>query len=196
MIYMTRIQNMSFFLLKVNNPSIRHPVWPCLTLVWPPSSPRLAPVWPLSGTLSGPRRAPLSGPRRAPRPAPVWPPSGTLVWPPFGPRQAPRLASVWPPSGTPVWPSFGPHLAPVWPPSAPPSGPLFGRSQGYKFAQICITLCPSYIASLKSLASLLWIHCVRPIVQGGFNFPIFDYHDLQDHMHDQFHASTFFSSSI
>jgi hypothetical protein len=116
MIYMTCIQNMLVFLLKVNNPSIRH-----------------------------------------------------LVWPPFGPRRAPL---------------FGPRLA--------PSGPLFGWSQGYKFAQICITLCPSCIASLKTLASLLWIHCVRPIVQGGFNFPILDYHDL----HDQFNASTFISSSI
>jgi hypothetical protein len=28
MIYMKRIQNMSFFLLKVNNPSVHHPVWP------------------------------------------------------------------------------------------------------------------------------------------------------------------------
>jgi hypothetical protein len=37
MIYMTRIQNMSFFLLKVNNPSVRNPVWPP---VWPPSGPR------------------------------------------------------------------------------------------------------------------------------------------------------------
>jgi hypothetical protein len=135
MIYMTRIQNMSVFLLKVNNPSVRQPVW-----------------------------AP-SGPCWAPRPAPVWPPSGTHVCPS-------------------VWPS-------VWRRSAP-SGPLFGRSQGYKFAQICITLCPSCIASLKTLASLLWIHYVRPIVQGGFNFPILDYHDL----HDQFNASTFISSSI
>jgi hypothetical protein len=150
MIYMICIQNMSFFLLKVNNPSVRHPVWP-----------RLAP-------------------------------------------SGPCLAPVWPPSGTPVWPPFGPHLAPVEHPHLPlrlalrlaPFGPLFGQSQGYKFAQICITLCPSCIANLKSLASLLWIHCVRPIVQGGFNFPSLDYHDLQDHMHDQFHASTFFSSSI
>jgi hypothetical protein len=131
MIYMTHIQNMSFFLLKVNNPSVRHPVWP-------PSGPHLAPVWPPSSPPSGPVRPP------------VW-----LL----------RLA-------------------------------LFGRFQGYKFAQICITLCPSCIVSLKTLASLLWIHCVRPIVQGGFNFPILDYHHLQDHMHDQFNASTFFSSSI
>jgi hypothetical protein len=135
MIYMTHIQNMSFFLLKVNNPSVCHPIRP-------PSGPRLAPVG------------------------------------------HPRLAPV----GHPVWPPFGPRLAPF--------GPLFGRSQGYKFAQICITLCPSCITSLKSLSSLLWTHCERPIVQGGFNFPILDYHDLQEHMHDQFHASTFFSSSI
>jgi hypothetical protein len=140
MIYMIRIQNMSIFLLKVNNPSVRHPVrHPC----------------------------------RAPRPAPVWPPSGTAVWPPLG---TPICPSVWPS---------------VWPPPAP-SGPLFGRSQGYKFTQICITLYPSCIASLKTLASLLWIHCVRPIIQGGFNFPILDYHDL----HDQFNASTFISASI
>jgi hypothetical protein len=135
MIYMIRIQNMSVFLLKVNNPSVRHPVWP-----------RLAPIWPPSGTLSSPRLAPVGHSRL-----------------PF------RLA-----------------LRPA------PSSPLFGRSQGYKFAQICITLCPSYIASLKTLASLLWIHCVRPIVQGGFNFPILDYHNL----HDQFNASTFISASI
>jgi hypothetical protein len=151
MIYMTHIQNMSVFLLKVNNPSVRHPVWP-----------RVAPVWPPSGTPSGPRVAPVGHPVR--------PPSGTPVWPPCGPRRAPPSAL----------------------PSGPPSGPLFGRSQGYKFAQICITLCPSCIASLKTLASLLWIHCVRPIVQGGFNFPILDYHDL----HDQFNASTFISASI
>jgi hypothetical protein len=36
MIYMTCIQNMPFFLLKVNNPSVRHPVWPRL-------APRLSP---------------------------------------------------------------------------------------------------------------------------------------------------------
>jgi hypothetical protein len=135
MIYMTRIQNMSVFFFKVNNPSVRHLVWP-----------RVAPVWPPSGTPSGPRVAPVGHPRL-----------------PF------RLA-----------------LRPA------PSGPLFDRSQGYKFAQICITLCPSCIANLKTLASLLWIHCVRPIVQGGFNFPILDYHDL----HDQFNASTFISASI
>jgi hypothetical protein len=140
MIYMTRIQNMSVFLLKVNNPSVRHPIWP-----------HLAPVWPPSGTPSGPRLAP------------ALPLSGTPVWPPSGPRRTPPSAL----------------------PSGPPSDPLFGRSQRYKFAQICITLCPSCIASLKTLASLLWIHCVRPIVQGGFNFPILDYHDL----HDQFNAS-------
>jgi hypothetical protein len=141
MIYMTRIQNMSVFLFKVNNTSVRHPMWP-----------RVAPVWPPSGTPSGPCRAPLSGPRVA------------LVG---HPRLPFRLA-----------------LRPA------PSGPHFGQSQGYKFAQICITLCPSCIASLKTLASLLWIHCVRPIVQGGFNFPILDYLDL----HDQFNASTFISS--
>jgi hypothetical protein len=28
MIYMTYIYNMLFFLLKINNPSIGHPVWP------------------------------------------------------------------------------------------------------------------------------------------------------------------------
>jgi hypothetical protein len=89
-----------------------------------------------------------------------------------------------------------PVQPPVWLLCPALSSPLFGRSQGYKFAQICITLCPSCIASLKTLSSLLWIHYVRPIVQGGFNFPILDYHDLQDHMHDQFNASTFFSSSI
>jgi hypothetical protein len=54
MIYMTRIQNISFFLLKVNNPSVRHPVWPRLALhlalfgyVWP----RLALSLALSGSV-------------------------------------------------------------------------------------------------------------------------------------------------
>jgi hypothetical protein len=154
MIYMTRIQNMSVFLLKVNNPSVRHPVWP-----------RLAPIWPRSGIPFGPHRAPVGHP----------------VWPPCGPRRAP-------PCGPRVVPVGHPRLA-LHP---APSGPLFGQSQGYKFAQTCITLFPSYIASLKTLASLLWIHYVRPIVQGGFNFPILDYHDL----HDQFNASTFISASI
>jgi hypothetical protein len=148
--YMTHIQNMSVFLLKVNNPSVRHPVWPHLAPVWPPSGTP-------SGTPSGPRVAPVGHPVRPP---------------------------MWPPLGTPVCPS-------IWPRPAP-SGPLLGRSQGYKFAQICIILCPSCIASLKTLASLLWIHCVRPIVQGGFNFPILDYHDL----HGQFNASTFISAPI
>jgi hypothetical protein len=159
MIYMTRIQNMSVFLLKVNNPSVRHPVCP-----------RVAPVGHPVRPPRCPRRAPPSGTPSSPRPAPVWPPSGTPVWPPCGPRVAPV--------GHPRLP-FRLALRPA------PSGPLFGRSEGYKFAQICITLCPSCIASLKTLASLLWIHCVRPIVQGGFNFPILDYHDL----HDQFNAS-------
>jgi hypothetical protein len=173
MIYMTRVQNMSFFLLKVNNPSVRHPVWPP------------------SGTPCGPHLAPCLafvelplGTPSGPHPDPVWPRSG--------PCRAPCLASSAPLSGPPsglVWP-------PVWLLRPAPSGPLFGRSQGYKFAQICITHCPSCIASLKTLASLLWIHCVRPIVQGGFNFPILDYHDLQDNMHDQFHVFIFFSSSI
>jgi hypothetical protein len=74
MIYMTRIQNMSFFLLKVNNPSVRHPVWPVGHSVWP----RRAPVWPLVRH-------------------PVWPPSSTPsgpVWPSVLP---PRLATRWEP---------------------------------------------------------------------------------------------------
>jgi hypothetical protein len=52
MIYMTRIQNMSFFLLKVNNPSVHHPVWPHLALRL---APRRAPRLPLSGPPFGPR---------------------------------------------------------------------------------------------------------------------------------------------
>jgi hypothetical protein len=51
MIYMARIQNMLFSLLKVNNPSVRHPVSPPLGT---PSS------------LVGPRRAPRLALRRAP----------------------------------------------------------------------------------------------------------------------------------
>jgi hypothetical protein len=69
MIYMTRIQNMSFFLLIVNNPSVHHPIWP------------------LSGT---PSRT-LSGPCRASRLAPSAIPSG----PPSGPRQAPRQVQIY-----------------------------------------------------------------------------------------------------
>jgi hypothetical protein len=41
---------MSFFLLKENNPSVGHPVWP-------PSSPRRAPCLASSGTPSGPVRS-------------------------------------------------------------------------------------------------------------------------------------------
>jgi hypothetical protein len=63
MIYMTRIQNISFFLLKVNNPSVRHPIWPP---VWRPGWP---PGW--SGPYWAPRLAPRRAPRRAPHPAPV-----------------------------------------------------------------------------------------------------------------------------
>jgi hypothetical protein len=83
MIYMTRIQNMSVFLLKVNNPSVHHPVWS-----------RVAPVWPPSGTPSGPHLAPVGQPRVAP----VWPLSGTpvcpSVLPSVWPRPAPSLASL------------------------------------------------------------------------------------------------------
>jgi hypothetical protein len=64
MIYMTRILNMSFSLLKGNFPSVRHPVRP----------------------LSGPRVAP----RVAPCLAPIWHPVG----PPSGPRWAPRSAPI------------------------------------------------------------------------------------------------------
>jgi hypothetical protein len=72
MIYMTRIQNMSFFLLQVNNPS----VWPC-------RAPRLAtPSGHPSGTLSGPHWAPRLATRREPRPAPSGPQSSHPVWPP------------------------------------------------------------------------------------------------------------------
>jgi hypothetical protein len=78
MIYMTRIQNMSFFLFKVNNPSVCHLFWPR----WAPRlalrlaplghsvSPRWAPHLALLGTLSDPSGTP-SGPRWAPHPAPV-----------------------------------------------------------------------------------------------------------------------------
>ena len=68
LIYMTRILDMSFFLLKVNNPSVYHPVWPChaprLPPVWPPLgipySPSYGPtVWTLSSTPPGPCSAPV-----------------------------------------------------------------------------------------------------------------------------------------
>jgi hypothetical protein len=81
---------MLFFLLKVNNPSVRHPVWP---LSGTPSGPRLAshlapiwhPVWPPSGPSSGPPCGTLFGPRRATVGHPIWPPSDT----PSGTRLAP-----------------------------------------------------------------------------------------------------------
>jgi hypothetical protein len=82
MIYMTRIQNMSFFLLKVNNPSVRHPVGHPL---WPPSGIPSGPVWPS-----------VWPPRLATRRAPVGHP--------IRPRLAPRLAT---PSGHPVRPPLG-----------------------------------------------------------------------------------------
>jgi hypothetical protein len=66
MIYMTRIQNMSFLLLKVNNPSVRHLAWSIGHSVWPRWAPRLAPIGhsirPPSGTLSGHRWAPHPAP--------------------------------------------------------------------------------------------------------------------------------------
>jgi hypothetical protein len=96
MIYMTRIQNMSFLILKVNNPSVRHPVWP----VGPPSGLVGHPVWSPSGTPSG-------TPVRHPHPAPSGPPSGTGT--PSGPCRAPLPA----PSGTPS----SPHPAPSGTPS-------------------------------------------------------------------------------
>jgi hypothetical protein len=71
MIYMTRIQNMSFFLLKINNPSVRHPVSP----VGPPSGPVGHPVWP-------PRLATRRAPPLAPVGHPVRPRLATPVWPP------------------------------------------------------------------------------------------------------------------
>jgi hypothetical protein len=84
MIYMTRIQNMSFFLFKVNNPFVRHPVWPC----W---APYLAP----SGPPSGPIGHPVS-PRRAPFLAFV----GHPVWPTLDTPSGPSPAPVQPLSGT------------------------------------------------------------------------------------------------
>jgi hypothetical protein len=84
MIYMTRILNMSFFLLKVNNPFVRHPIWPRRApvghFVWPPVGHPFGPVWP---SVWPPRLA-----------IPVWPPRLAIpVWPPrLAPRQAPRLA--------------------------------------------------------------------------------------------------------
>jgi hypothetical protein len=97
MIYMARIQNMSFFLLKVNNPSVRHPVWPPIGHpVWPPIG---HPVWHPSGTPSGPpsgassstRRAPCWAPRLATVGHPVWPPSGTPVRPPLDRKKKKKL---------------------------------------------------------------------------------------------------------
>jgi hypothetical protein len=67
------------------------------------------------------------------------------------------------------------------------------------------------VASLWQIATLLlqwnklvtinffYIHLVSNTSDadnGRFNFHILDYHDLQGHMHDQFNASTFISSSI
>jgi hypothetical protein len=66
MIYMTHIQNMSFFVLKVNNPSVRHPLWPRMAPYGPYRAPRLAhlarraPCLPPLGPLSAPRLPPSS----------------------------------------------------------------------------------------------------------------------------------------
>jgi hypothetical protein len=70
MIYMTRIQNMLFFLLKVNNPSVCHPAWPP------------------SGTPFGPPSGPHREPRSAPRPAPCLAPHRAPVGHPVRPRPA------------------------------------------------------------------------------------------------------------
>jgi hypothetical protein len=75
MIYMARIQNMSVFLLKINNPSVCHPVWPR-------RAPRPAPVWP--------RLAPVGHPVRPPSGTPICP----SVWPSVRPRPAPSLAGL------------------------------------------------------------------------------------------------------
>jgi hypothetical protein len=64
---------MSFLLLKVNNPSICHPIWPRLAS-------RLAPV----GHPVRPPSGPPSGSRWAPVGHPVRPPVWHLVWPPLG----------------------------------------------------------------------------------------------------------------
>jgi hypothetical protein len=80
---------MSFFLLKVNNPSVRHPVWPVGHSIWPRWAPRRAPIWP----------------RQAPCLAlivhPVWPPVGHPIWPLSGTPSSPVWHPVWPPLGTP-----------------------------------------------------------------------------------------------
>jgi hypothetical protein len=112
--YMTQIQNMSFFLLKVNNPSVRHLVWPVGHPAWPP---RLAPVGhPVRPRLALRLATPFGHPSGTPS-IPVWPP----VWPPClaTPVWHPRLATPFGhPSGTPS----GPVGHPVWPPSGTPSG--------------------------------------------------------------------------
>jgi hypothetical protein len=104
MIYMTRIQNMSFFLLKVNNPSVRHPVWPVGHSVWPcrapPLAPPLAPVGhPVRPRLALRQATPSGHTRLA---TPSGHPSGP-VWPPV----RPRLAPVGHPVGHPVRPPSG-----------------------------------------------------------------------------------------
>jgi hypothetical protein len=107
MIYMTRIQNMSFFLLKVNNPSVRHPVWPVGHFVWPRRAPRLAtPLAPSSPPSGHPVRPPPSG-------HPVRPPVGHPVRHLVQPRLAPRLATRLAPVGHPVWPRRAPRPAAV-----------------------------------------------------------------------------------
>jgi hypothetical protein len=120
MIYMTCIQNISFFLLKVNNPSVHHPIWP-------PSSPHRA----LCLVPSGPCPAPVG--------RPVWPPSGTLFGPCWATRLAPVWHPVWPLLGDPFGPRLAPYLAPVgrpvWPPVQPPSCTPFGPCQATHLAK-------------------------------------------------------------
>jgi hypothetical protein len=87
-----------FFLLKINNPSVRHPVWPYLALFGPPFGPPSGPIW-LHLAPSGPPSSP------------VWP----SIWPHLASSSPPSSplfgSSVWHlsmalPSGTSVWPSL------------------------------------------------------------------------------------------
>jgi hypothetical protein len=90
MIYMTCIQNMPFFLLKVNNPSVRHPVWPVGHSIWPRRAPPLAPI-------GYPVRPRLALRLATPSGHPIWPTVGHPVWrlaTHRATRLAPRPAAV------------------------------------------------------------------------------------------------------
>jgi hypothetical protein len=115
--------------------------------IQPPSTPPSAPP-------CGPRHLALSAPPPPnPCPAPsVWPHPPPLWRPPFGSIRAPF-----------VWPRQPYRRAP----SAPSVRPrLLLSTNNYKFFQVFVSQCFSCVRSLKSVASLDVVPCMRPISQG------------------------------